>query len=418
MVTSCRSGGGQSPPLKVLVLTSTFPRWPADVEPGFVFELCRRLVPRCQVRVLAPHFPGAKFEEEMGGVSVTRFRYWIPRWETLAYVGGILNRIRENHWRILQLPLFIIAQAWTARRLIRQLNIQVLHAHWLIPQGLVALIACIGLRYPPKLLCTSHGGDWYAARGSIMKWLKLQILTHMHDITVVSNAIRDSMIAEGVKAEKIRVAPMGVDLQHRFVPQKAVVRQKNIILFVGRLVEKKGVVHLIDAFAGLAKSRPGLQLVIAGWGPEEARIREQVREKTLTDRVVFLGAVAQDQLPDWYSKAAFAVFPFVETTQGDQEGLGLVLVEALGCECPVIASDLPAVRDVIEPGRTGELVPPGNSMCLVEVMERMLDNPTNASRMARTGRFAVLHRFDWERVTVDYYETMRKINCSVDSHGG
>jgi glycosyltransferase involved in cell wall biosynthesis len=388
--------------LKVLALTSTFPRWESDVEPGFVFELYRRMVHWYDIRVLAPHYIGAALEEEMDGVRISRFRYWIPRWQTLTYAGGILNRIRQNRWRVLLLPLFTISLAWTTHRMIRRYGIQLLHVHWIIPQGLASIIACAGISKRPQILCTSHGGDWYSGRGSSMRLLKLKILERMDCVAVVSTAMRESMISVGVDAAKIRVLPMGVDLKNRFVPQKGLARQRDLLLFVGRLVEKKGVRHLIDALVLLRQTRPGLQLVIAGWGPDETNLRRQVQQLDVAGHVQFIGAVPQQELPKWYSRATLAVFPFVESRDGDQEGLGLVLVEALGCQCPVVASNLPAIRDVITPGETGELVESGNSTALAERIGYLLDSPEVAAEMARRGRVFVADRFDWVAVSYRY----------------
>ena len=107
------------------------------------------------------------------------------------------------------------------------------------------------------------------------------------------------------------------------------------------------------------------------------------------------GPVSHDLLADYYQRAAIATFPFVEAADGDQEGFGLVMVEAMGCGCAVIASDLPAVRDVIRNRETGILVPPGNSEALAEAIRDVLKDPQRMSEMAEHGRRYALERFDW-----------------------
>src|SRR5690606_22279057 len=91
---------------RILVVTSTFPRWPKDNEPRFILDLCRHLADFAEIRVLAPHAPGAAIEETLEGVDVTRFRYFFERWQSVTYAGGIVGRIRQNPWRLLQVPLF------------------------------------------------------------------------------------------------------------------------------------------------------------------------------------------------------------------------------------------------------------------------------------------------------------------------
>jgi phosphatidyl-myo-inositol dimannoside synthase len=116
-------------------------------------------------------------------------------------------------------------------------------------------------------------------------------------------------------------------------------------VFVGRLVPKKGLEHLLDALHQLRQAGVSFSAEIVGHGPLAGTLAEKTRTLGLDDRVRFAGPVSHDSLADHYQRAAIAVFPFVEAADGDQEGFGLVMVEAMGCGCAVIASDLPAVRE-------------------------------------------------------------------------
>ena len=122
---------------KLLVITSTFPRWLDDHEPPFVFELARRLTSHFAVTVLAPHAPGARLQEQMDGIDVRRFRYAPDRFEKLAYAGGIPSRLRQNRWLILLVPVFVLLQLRSTYGLARRLKPTTVHAHWLITGGLV-----------------------------------------------------------------------------------------------------------------------------------------------------------------------------------------------------------------------------------------------------------------------------------------
>jgi glycosyltransferase involved in cell wall biosynthesis len=94
--------------------------------------------------------------------------------------------------------------------------------------------------------------------------------------------------------------------------------------------------------------------------------------------------------------------PSVVTEEGDQEGLGLVMAEALACECPVVASDLAAIRDIVKDGQTGLLARPGDARDIAARVERVLRDPVAARVLARRGRDVVLERFDWESVGAGY----------------
>lgn len=390
---------------RLLVLASTFPRWAGDAEPRFVLDLCRGLLRYFDVHALAPHIAGSQRREVLEGVTVHRFRYAPERLETLAYQGGMLSRLRRNPFRALLLPAFLLAMIMAGARLLRAGGFTAIHAHWLVPQGLAAvLIRRMGGRAPCRLVCTSHGGDLFALNGAIWRGLKSWILARCDAVTVVSQA----MAAE---AAKIRpqdgavpeVIPMGTDLRDRFTPSETAPRNPDELLFVGRLVEKKGLTHLLDAMAAISSQIPGARLLIAGDGPLRQPLERRAIRTGLGDSVTFLGAVPQSRLPALYRRAAVAVFPFVVARDGDQEGLGLVVIEAMGCGCPVVASDLPAVRDAIKPHATGWLVSPANAKELAETLIQVLHlDIEQRDTVAARARDHVLDRFHWDSVAARY----------------
>ena len=143
---------------------------------------------------------------------------------------------------------------------------------------------------------------------------------------------------------------------------------------VGRLVEKKGVTFLLRALVLVRGKFPNIHLSIIGDGPLRQKLAQQATELGITDNLSFHGSVIQADLPRFYSRAAIAIIPSVVADSGDQEGLGLVTVEALGCGCAVVASDLPAIRDVIDPGENGLLAEPADANSIAEKIIYLLEN--------------------------------------------
>lgn len=392
---------------RLLVLTSTFPRWAADPEPGFVFELSRRLTSAYQVTVLAPRSPGAADTETMNRVTVRRFPYCFRRFETLAGGGGgILGRLGENRWLSLLLPLLLLGQIIATARQLRRDPPHCIHAHWLLPQGLSAVLARAILRDRTPILCTSHGGDLYGLQARPWRWLKRFVLRRVQHMAVVSRAMVDEIERQGLNDSQaptpVSVAPMGVDLQSLFTPPKDEnERADNTLLFVGRLVEKKGVDVLLRALPEVVARHPTLRLHIAGGGPLETELKQLVEQQDMANHIRFLGPQPQSQLPALYRNATLLVAPFRVARGGDQEGLGLVPVEALGCGCPVVASDLPALHDVFGQ-RTYALVPPDEPSALAERIADLLDDAAQRGRMAIEGRAHCIEHFDWESVAMHY----------------
>jgi glycosyltransferase involved in cell wall biosynthesis len=402
---------------RLLVLASTYPRWVNDPEPGFVQELAKRLVDHFDVVVLGPHAPRALPRERMEGVEVVRYRYAPESLETLVNDGGIVTNLKRSKWKLFLVPGFVLAQLWAAWRLLHKERIEVIHAHWLIPQGLIAALLQLLPRRKVPYLVTSHGADLYALQGGLMKALKRFVLRRAEAVTVVSGAMREHLRAMGADVAKVSVLPMGVDLALRFSPDPAVHRSDREILFVGRLVEKKGLRHLLNAMPEVLRRIPGAHLTIAGFGPEEAALKAQAVALGLADAVRFLGAVPQAELPVLYRRAALFVAPFVRAQSGDEEGLGLVLVEAIGCGCPILAGRVPALAEVLGEGFADLAVDPQNIGRLADAMVAALADPESMRARAAELRNAVGVRFDWKCVAERYRRLLGPCSARVKGWG-
>jgi len=386
---------------KILVLASTFPRWDGDFEPRFVEYLCQELAHFHSVTVLAPHFKGAKRYEKLSigdrVIDVFRFRYFVPSLQTLAYEGGILANIQSNVLNLLLVPFFLTAQLFSIARLHKTFAFDVIHAHWIIPQGFVASIFATLWRNAPPILVTAHGGDLFALRGTLLTAVKRWVLGKAKNVTVVSKVMKTVCVELGISADKILVRSMGVDLVNSFTSTVAWSRRANLI-FVGRLVEKKGVTHLLQAMEILRSKQPKLTLTIVGDGPERQELEEEVRKRRLSDRVTFVGHKRNDELPDLLRVARIAVMPSIVARSGDQEGLGLVAIEAMGCGCAVVTTDLPAIRDSVRDGETGLVAIAGDAYDLAEKIETLLQDESLIKGIAETGQQFAVQNFDWKVV--------------------
>jgi glycosyltransferase involved in cell wall biosynthesis len=296
----------------------------------------------------------------------------------------------------------VIVPYFIARRLRRRRRIDLIHAHWLLPQGLVAL----ALSRETPYLVTSHGGDLFGLRGRFANALKRRVASRARVMTVVSSAMRDEANALGLAPPRIDVIPMGVDLRERFVPDRTIERSGNELLFVGRLVAKKGLDVFLDALPSIVSARPNVRLTIAGFGPEESRLRQQSERLGVGAHVDFVGAVRQDLLPALYRRAALLVAPFIRDPSGNQEGLPVVLMEAIGCGCPFVVGDVAGVTDLLGDGYNEIRVVPGDSAALAAAVIRSLQNPDEAHQRAEAIRASVAERVDWQNVAHAYSEAL------------
>lgn len=385
---------------RILVLTSTFPRWQGDKEPPFVYELSRRLAERYEVMVLAPHTPGAKRKEQFGKLEVYRFKYFFDAMQGLAYQGGIMANLKQNPSRYMLIPFFLLSELVCLVGLVRKHKIDLIHAHWTVPQGLVAIIArAMVARDKPAILCTSHGTDLLGLNGNGWRWIQNKVIRGVDKLTVVSEVL--SMRARDMSGRRdIRIIPMGVDLEQGFAPDGESIRRSQEILFVGRLTETKGVQYLIEAMPAVMHRHAGVQLTIIGDGPQRESLEGMAERLGIGKDVRFLGAVENAALKQFYREATLMVSPSLS------EGFGLTLVEAMGCACPVLATDLPATREIVTDGVTGILCKPEDSEAMADKIGFMLAHPAFCMNMANAARQYVLSRFDWVNITHQYMSTI------------
>ena len=383
---------------RLLVLASTYPRWANDVEPGFVHQLCKRLADRFEVTALVPDADGADADGFMDGVEVLRYRYAPRRLQTLVYHGGIATNLQRAKWKWLLVPTFIAGQYFATRRLLASRRFDVVHAHWLLPQGLVARAFARDVPF----VVTSHGGDLFGLRGRMLESLKRTVAGACAAMTVVSSAMRDEARRIGLAPPVLEVLPMGVDLRERFTGDDTVVRDADRLLAVGRLVPKKGLRHLLDAMPHVLRARPGVIFEIAGFGPEEDALKAQAAALGLGDHVRFLGATPQDQLPALYRRASLFVAPFIRDASGNQEGLPVVLMEAIGCGCPVVVGEVAGLDDLLGDAKAEVCVDPRDPQALAAAIVAALEDPAASSARAAKIRHTAAARVDWDHIAGRY----------------
>lgn len=391
-------------------MASTYPRWTDDPEPNFVHALSKRLAQTYEVHVLCPHAPGALREETLEGVWVHRFRYAPNRLERLVQNGGIINNLKHHRWKWLLVPPFFIGLAWQTWRLNRRLRPVCLHAHWIVPQGLIAACLVMVQRNPAPFLLTSHGGDLFSLRGRAFEWLKRVAIRRASAITVVSQAMTDEAFRLGAASGRVHVMPMGVDFDGLFAAGSPEQRQAGEILFVGRLVEKKGLRYLIEAMPAIVARVPHAHLRIVGHGPEEPRLRDLAAQLCMAKHIEFVGSLPQTEIPRLYRQASVFVAPFIEAADGDREGLGLVTVEAIACGCPVIVGDMAVLDDILEETEADLRINPKNIGTLAGRVADILCDPMPALARTLEIRSRLEGRLSWKNIENRYRSLLEMLH--------
>src|SRR5262245_53851667 len=382
-----------SAPIRVLTLTRLFPN---AVEPSFgtfVEQRLRHLAAsgRVDARVVAPvpWLPSMIFgryadlarlprRETRFGISVEH-----PRYVLLPRTGLVLA------------PFLLARGAWKA---VRQLvdsgfDFDVIDAHFYYPDGVAAAI--IARRIGKPLFITARGTDVNLyPRRAVARRLMLWAERQANGSIAVASALRDAMVEMGMRSDRIHVLRNGVDLA-RFRPHAPAEARAHLgwhgktALSVGYLIERKGHHFAIEALRLL----PDWRLAIVGSGEWEQRLRDLARDTGVADRVQFVGAVDQDSLPLYYSAADLLVLA------SSREGMANVLLEALACGTPAVATNAWGNPEVIRVPEAGELMQDRSAAELAAAVRRL---EARSVDRAATRRYA--DTLGWDATTAGQLE--------------
>ncbi len=387
---------------RLLVLASTFPARPDDGTPAFVRDLAVREAQEFEVRVVVPRVPGSRSTEVVQGVDVRRFRFFPSRWEDLAD-GAIIENLRARRSRWLQVLPFMLAEAVAVRRHVRDFRPDVVHAHWIIPQALVATLVAPGV---PRVV-TTLGGDLYALRAGPLQRLKSFVLRRAARVTVMNEEMAD--LVRELGAREATVSPMGADLTvfSRVAAARPDTPGPARLLFVGRLVEKKGLTVLLDALR--APELSGVALTVVGDGP----LRADLEARAAGLDVSFVGQQGRQELAGIYGQHDVIVVPSVLASSGDKDGLPVALLEAMGSGCAVVASDLPGINEAVRSDQDGVLVPSGDVGALTDALRRLVEDDRYRRELGRHAADRA-DEFSVDRVGRRYVDLLHEVLASDD----
>ncbi len=393
--------------MKVLVFTSSFPRYAGSHEVRWILELAQWLTRHgFNQLILTPHFPGAKVRETWNDLRIYRFIYFLPlRFERLAYGPGLLFNVRKDFFAFLGVFPFLVSGFLSFLILLTVKPVSIIHTHWLIPQGFTGAVFRKIWKIPH--VATVHGSDLnLITRHTTLAPVGRFVIRHADIITVNSSYMKRQLESFApVCSGKIRVIPMGIDPEnygHGVVSDiKREYQANHMILSVGRLIDWKGTIFLINAMPGVIRHFPDTQLLIAGSGPEKESLVKRVQELSLDHHVTFLGVVDTKVLPSLYQAADVFVLPSINK-DGKTEALGVVLLEAMASGCPVIGSNVGGIPDIIMDGETGFLVPEQDPHLLAEKIVCLLSDPELREKFKKKGLSRVKTHFSWDSLATRF----------------
>ena len=294
---------------------------------------------------------------------------------------------------LMRWPVETISRTLLVAQLVGILRPDVVYANWITRS--TGLYCAIAGAHP--LLAVAWGSDILveAKRSRILRALGRFVLRAADAVIVDSEVQRKAVLDLGCDPSKIYCFPWGIDLS-RFRPgESTTIRQQlgwqedKIVVSTRKQSEIYGVEYLIRAIPLILSQLKDAKFLIAGGGPLLERHQDLARELGVADKVKFLGAVANEKLPEILRSADV----YVSTSFSD--GTSASLMEAIGCGLPVVATNIPGNQEWITQGENGFLVPPGDSQSLADSVARILDDDELRSRMRIANMKLAKKRADW-----------------------
>jgi glycosyltransferase involved in cell wall biosynthesis len=346
------------------------------------------------MRRFSPFFVGWR---RMAGIDVPRDESWT------ADDGGLRGKLQELRFR------YVGPSSEQLRRL-RARAPRLVYAHF-APDGHAAMQLAERLGVP--LVTALHGhdvtmtdqamGKTRLGREYLLGRPRLQKKGAL--FLSCSAYVRKRGLEMGYPAERTIVHRIGVDVE-QFKPPVANRREK-IVLFVGRLVEKKGCASLIEAMAEVQRRCPAAELVVIGGG--RLRADHEARATAGRIRCRFLGTQPPSVVQDWMGRAAVFCVPSVVAASGDAEGFGMVFIEAQAMGLPVVSTCSGGIPEAVENRETGLLVKERDPRALAEAILALIESDELWQRFSAAGRKRVVEHFNLTRQTERLEEVFEQL---------
>ena len=362
-----------------------------------------------EVHLVAPWHPKWNRPKIDRGVHFHLFHYApMESLNTFGYAEGMRADVRLRASAVAVAPAALLAGWFKALRVAQKKRATIVHAHWVIPGGVIGAAAAGSV----PLVISLHGSDVFVAeRHRVARLAARTAFGRACWVTACSEDLRSRGAALGADAARSSVIPYGVDSE-RFRPD-ADLRSRGrrllgiadnvpLAFAVGRLVKKKGFEYLIDAAAMLKAGQPQLRVAIAGEGDLATSLRARAQAAGVGDKVQFLGLISHDDVPALLAAADVAVAPSVHDDAGNVDGLPNTVMEIMASGAPLVATPAGGISAVATDRVTARLVAERDVQALATAIDELLRDRPAATLMGRQARELVCRHHSWVRVAEDF----------------
>ena len=410
--------------MKICLLTHTYPCFPNDTTAPFVESTAETLQKHgIDVTVLTPDTPEFARTPADHTVNLQTYRYFFPRrFQLLGYSNTLVNDCELKRYVYLLAPFMCLSAIFHLFRLHRKHHFDVIHAQWLLPNGFIGAVLCKVYKLP--LVITMQGSDMLVAKQNpFFKWLATWTLKQTAMVTSVTPTFLPELAALGVPDANRCLIPNGVDpevfpppphKQLKALRKNLSIPEDNVIVFaLGRIVLKKGFDILIQALPLVKDQVPNVTLIIGGDGTDLDRLKTLAKNLGVSDSVRLPGTINRADVPVYFHLCDIFTLPAVFDPKGNVDGCPNVILEAMACGKPVVASNISGIPIVVKDKETGILVEEKNVSQLAEALVALLRDVQKREQLGRAGHARILNELTWDKVIEqfkDVYDHSIKTN--------
>jgi glycosyltransferase involved in cell wall biosynthesis len=405
--------------MNILMLTQAYPRFRGDLAGTFIRALAQSLAAQGHtVHLVLPEHPQLDLTPRENNIYLHPFRY-APnaKWAEWGYAQSLWGDVKIKRKLYFLAPIVFLSARRVMDDICAREKIDVLHAHWLLPNAPMA--ALVARRNKIPLVVTLHGSDIFLAeKNRALRRVAQWCLRRTDAITAPSDDLLNRAQKLGARAEQLHLVLWGAHAQFpNIAPEqiRALRAKFNIgetdalVLGIGRLVYKKGFRYLIDA---LAHTPSNAQLLLAGDGDLRAELEAHARASGYAERVHFAGWVPHDEISTFLAASDIFAMPSVRDDAGNVDGLPTTTLDAMAARKPIVATRLAGLPQVITDGVNGLLVEEKNPRALGDAIARLARDANLRTSLGAAGYSMVAQELNWIHVAEQFVEIYSNLDVS------
>jgi glycosyltransferase involved in cell wall biosynthesis len=402
--------------MKICFIASSYPKTDTDGTARFIRSLAESIHDLGhEVHVLIPD----RSDLDLTGnrIPVHTFRYTLkPSLEIMGYAQAMKSDTQLRALSYGLAPAFALMEAQALMRLHFKHQFDIIHAHWVLPNGVIAAAIADLIRRP--LIISLHGSDIFLARRNMpLGGLASYAFRRCAAVTACSPELQQGAIHLGADPERLHLIAWGADPEIFLDEEQSrqelraslgISPEDFVVLSLGRLVQKKGVIYLLRAFAQVVKNAPNSICIIAGDGPEREILESTAHSLGVSQKIRFPGAVAWKEVPRWLAASDVFVAPSIHDDNGNVDGLPTTILEAMAVGRPVVATRVAGNELVIRHGYNGLTVPEKDPLSIGHALLLLMTQPEVRKRLGKNARQLLLESLTWRKVAEKFIDIYRE----------